>query len=114
MLRNRLAVVIQAALGLLFGLYYRTQEQAIDVSDDGSAARGDAAFGKEIVERSEVLTDAFDGLEILGLADERLEQGEIILGLTLDAGVMEAERAFAICGGLAATALEGAVLAARG
>jgi hypothetical protein len=30
------------------------------------------------MERGEVLTDAFDGLEVLGLTDERLKQGEII------------------------------------
>jgi hypothetical protein len=64
------------------------------------------------MERGEVLTDAFDGLEVLGLTDERLKQGEIILGLTLGASVMEAEGACAIRCGLTATALEGAMLTA--
>jgi hypothetical protein len=89
-----------------------TEEQAIDVSDDRGAARGDAAFSEKIMERGEVLTDAFDGLEVLGLTDERLKQGEIILGLTLGASVMEAEGACAIRCGLTATALEGAMLTA--
>ena len=110
---NWLAVVVEVAFGLFFHLDDSAQEKAIDVGDDRGAARGNSAFGEEIMERSEVLADAFDGLEVLGLTDEWLKQSEIILGLTLGASVMEAEGACAIGSGLAATALESAMLAAR-
>jgi hypothetical protein len=101
---DRLAVVVEVAFLLFVKFDEGAEEQAIDVSDDRGAARGDAAFGEEIMERSEVVADALDGLEVLGLTDERLKQGEIILGLTLDASVMEAEGACAIGSGLTATA----------
>ena len=111
---NWLAVVVEVAFGLFFHLDDSAQEKAIDVGDDRGAARGDAAFGEEVVECSEVVADAFDGLKVLGIADEWLKQSEIILGLTLGASVMEAEGACAIGSGLTATALEGAMLTARG
>ena len=112
MCRNRLAVVVQVTFVFFLELDKGTKEQAVDVSDDRGTTRRNAALGEEIVERSEILTDAFDGLEVLGLPDERLKQGEVIFGLTLGASVMEAERACAISSGLAAAALEGAMLAA--
>jgi hypothetical protein len=111
---NGLAVVVEVAFVLFLEFDEGAEEQAIDVSDDGGTARGDAALGEEILERSEVVTDALDGLEVLGLADERRKRGEIILGLTLGASVMEAERTCVISSGLATAALEGAMLAARG
>ena len=111
---NGLAVIVEVAFVFFLEGDEGAEEQAIDVGDDRGAAWGDAAFGEEILERREVLTDAFDGLEVFGLADERLKRGEIILGLTLGASVVEAERTCLIGSGLAATSLEGAMLAARG
>lgn len=66
---NRLAVVVEVAFVFFLEGDKGAEEQAIDVGDDGGAAWGDAAFGEEILERSEVFADAFDGLEVLGLAD---------------------------------------------
>jgi hypothetical protein len=80
------------------------EDQAIDVGDDGSAPRGDAAFGEEIVEIAERLVEGFSGLKVLALAHELGEQGEVILGLLLGAGVIEAESCGRAGGELSTTA----------
>src|ERR1700747_1011800 len=56
-----------------------TEDETVDVGDYGGAARGDAAFGEEIVESAESFVDGFGGLEVFGLAHERGEQGEVVL-----------------------------------
>src|SRR6202030_4126137 len=44
------------------------EDEAIDVSDDGGATRGDAAFGEEIVEIAEGFIESFGGLKVLAFA----------------------------------------------
>lgn len=90
------------------------QEQAVDISDDRSAAGGDAAFGEEVVEDGEILVDTFGGREVLGLANQGGEEGGVVLGLAVSAGMVETEGACGVGGGLAAAAFESAMLAARG
>jgi hypothetical protein len=46
------------------------EEQAADVGEDGGAARGDAAFGEEIVEDAEGVVDALRPLEIESVPGE--------------------------------------------
>ena len=46
------------------------EEQAADVGENGGAARGDAAFGEEIVEDGEGVVDALRPLEIVSVAGE--------------------------------------------
>jgi hypothetical protein len=88
------------------------EDEAIDVGDDGGATRGDAAFGEQIVEIAERFVDGFSGLKVFALAHKRGEQGEIVLGLLLGAGVIEAESCGRAGGELAATAFETAMLVA--
>ncbi len=45
------------------------QEQAVDVSQDGGAARGDVVLGEKLVKVVEGIVDALSGLEALGIAD---------------------------------------------
>jgi hypothetical protein len=80
------------------------ENEAIDVSDDGGATRGDAALGEEIVESAESFVDGFGGLKVFGLAHEWGEQAEVVLSLLLGAGVIEAESSGRAGGELAATA----------
>lgn len=80
------------------------EDEAVDVGDDGGAPGGDAAFGEEIVESAESFVDGFGGLKVFGLAHERGEQGEVVLGLLLGAGVIEAESCGGAGGELAAAA----------
>ena len=88
------------------------EDEAIDVGDDGGATRGDAAFGEQIVEIAERFVECFGGLKVFAFAHERGEQGEVILGLLLGAGVIEAESSRRIGGELAAAAFKTAMLAA--
>ena len=46
------------------------EEQAADVGENGGAARGDAAFGEEIVEDAEGVVDALRPLEIVSAPGE--------------------------------------------
>jgi hypothetical protein len=50
------------------------EEQAADVGKDGSAARGDAAFGEEDVESAEGVVDALGPLKIVSVPSERLAE----------------------------------------
>jgi len=52
-------------------LRQRAEEQAADVSQNGSTARGDAVLGQKLVEVAEGIVDALGGLEALGIPDER-------------------------------------------
>jgi len=88
------------------------EDEAIDVGDDGGATRGDAAFGEEIVEIAKRFVEGFGGPKVFALAHERGEQGEVVLGLLLGAGVIEAENCGRAGGELAAAAFERAMLAA--
>jgi hypothetical protein len=88
------------------------EDQAIDVGDDGGAARGDAAFGEEIVQGAERFVEGFCGLKLFAFADERCEEGEVVLGLLLGASVIEAKNCGRAGGELAAASFEGAMLAA--
>ena len=47
------------------------EEQAIDVCQNGGAARGNVVFSEKLVEVAERVVDALCGLEALGIADER-------------------------------------------
>src|SRR5260370_41575728 len=47
------------------------EEQAVDVSQNGGAARGYVVLGQELVEVAEGVVDALGGLEALGIPDER-------------------------------------------
>jgi hypothetical protein len=58
-----------------------TEEQAVNVRQNRSAARGDAVLGQEFVEVLEGMVDALGGLEALEVSDE-LEA--VIGGLLLD------------------------------
>src|ERR1700694_984904 len=78
----------------------------------GGATRGDAAFGEQIVEIAEGFVEGFGGLKVFAFAHERGEQGEVILGLLLGAGVIEAESSRRSGGELAAAAFKTAMLAA--
>jgi len=80
------------------------EDQAIDVGDYGGATRGDAAFGEQIVEIAERFVKGFGGLKVFAFAHKRGEQGEVILGLLLGAGVIEAESCGRAGGELAAAA----------
>src|SRR2546423_13756429 len=66
-----LGIVVELAFRLLLKFAHGVQEQAINVSDDGGAARGDAALGEQVVEGGGVLTGGFDGVGGLELANER-------------------------------------------
>ena len=88
------------------------EDEASDVGDDGDATRGDAAFGEQIVEIAERFVEGFGGLKVFALAHERGEQGEVILGLLLGAGVIEAESSRRAGGELAAAAFKTAMLTA--
>lgn len=46
------------------------EEKAADVSEDGSAARGDAILGDEVVKIAEGEVDALSGLKILGVLNK--------------------------------------------
>jgi hypothetical protein len=48
----------------------RAEEPAIDVSEDGGAARGNVVFREKLVKVAEGVVDALGGLEALGIADE--------------------------------------------
>src|SRR5260370_42460217 len=47
------------------------EEQAVDVSQNGGAARGYVVLGQELVEVAEGVVDALGGLEVLGIRGER-------------------------------------------
>jgi hypothetical protein len=47
------------------------EEQAVDISQNGGAARGYVVLGQELVEVAEGVVDALGGLEALGIPDER-------------------------------------------
>jgi hypothetical protein len=90
------------------------EEQAVDVSQDGAAARGDAALGQEIVDGAEGLVDARGGLEVLEIANERGDEAGVVFGLDGGASVVQAKGTGWIRGRQAAATAEGAVLAACG
>src|ERR1700686_2853721 len=62
----RLRIVIGVVLVVVVDGGEGTQEKAADVGEDGGAARGDAAFGEEIVESAEGVVDTLGPLEIVG------------------------------------------------
>jgi hypothetical protein len=47
------------------------EEQAVDVSKNGSAARGDVVLGEKLVEVAQGVVDAMGSLEPLRVPDER-------------------------------------------
>jgi hypothetical protein len=60
---------IPAALSAV-DLRERAEEPAIDVSEDGGAARGNVVFREKLVKVAERVVDALGGLEALGITDE--------------------------------------------
>jgi hypothetical protein len=80
------------------------EDEAVDVGDYGGATRRDAALGEEIVESAESFVDGFGGLKVFGLAHERGQESEVVLGLLLGASMIEAESCGRAGGELAAAA----------
>jgi hypothetical protein len=65
------------------------------------------------VEITECFVEGFCGPKLFAFADERREEGEVVLGLLLGASVIEAKNCGRAGGELAAASFEGAMLAAR-
>lgn len=85
------------------------EEKAVDVSEDGSAASGDAVGGQEAVDVGEGEVDALTGLKILRPGKEIL--GEIIgLLLPLQVAMMSAEAGTRIGGKLTALTAGGGAM----
>src|SRR5258708_27609789 len=84
------------------------KEQAVDVSQNGGAARGYGILGQELVEVAEGVVDALGGLEALGIPDERrvdvggfsLFVGSEIVGTQAGAPVPGGEKASGNLSGL--------------
>ena len=99
------AVVVDASVS--------AEEEAADVCEDGSSARGDAVFGDEFKEIGEGVIDALRGLETLAGFEE--EFGMVCLGGQGlgEFGVMRTEGRFGGSGQTALLVVGKAVLTAR-
>jgi hypothetical protein len=85
--------------------------EAVDVGENGGAARGDAVLCKELVEVHEGIVDALRRLEVLGLASE---VGKVIGGfdLVLFGTVLRTESGVRVEGKLTALAAIGCAISA--
>ena len=99
------AVVVDASVS--------AEEEAADVCEDGSSARGDAVFGDEFKEIGEGVIDALRSLETLTGFEEEL--GVVCLGGEGlgELGVMRTQGRFGGSGQAALLVVGKAVLAAR-
>ena len=80
------------AVGFAFGALLGLQQEVANVSEGGSAARGDAVGGEGLKEFAEDVIDVDLGDEIAGRAGEFFDEVVFaVKGAAMDGGVVEAE-----------------------